>query len=136
MNSGVLGQPVVEQLRPENDDYFILKPKHSGFYSTTLDTLLEYLAAEAVVLCGVASNICVLFPANDAYMRDLELFVPRDCVAANEVKENEHALRQMAHVLKADVSPSVALDLEKITAVRGWSRAPDRSAPHQPHTSL
>ena len=43
MNSGVLGQPVVEQLRPEEDDYFIPKPKYSGFYSTTLDTLLEYL---------------------------------------------------------------------------------------------
>lgn len=130
MKSGVLGRPVVEQLRLEEDDYFILKPKHSGFYSTTLDTLLEYLAAEAVVLCGVASNIRVLFTANDAYMRDLELFVLRDCVAANEAEENEHALRQMAHVLKADIPPSAALDLEEIAAGHFWSRASERSAPH------
>src|SRR4051812_27579307 len=40
---GCRGKPVVDLLRPEADDYFVLKPKHSGFFSTTLDTLLEYL---------------------------------------------------------------------------------------------
>src|SRR5262245_48344624 len=37
------GQHLVERLRPGEDDYFVLKPKHSGFFSTTLDTLLAYL---------------------------------------------------------------------------------------------
>ena len=76
LKDGVRGQPVVELLRPDEDDYFVLKPKHSGFFSTTLDTLLEYLGAKAVVLTGMAANICVLFTANDAYMRDLHLAVP------------------------------------------------------------
>src|SRR4051794_1381370 len=40
------GRQVVEMLQPEDDDYFVLKPKHSGFFSTTLDVLLEYLGAE------------------------------------------------------------------------------------------
>lgn len=114
LQDDVLGQPLVELLQPDEDDYFILKPKHSGFYSTTLDTLLDYLAVEAIILCGVASNICVLFTANDAYMRDLKLFVPSDCVAANEVEENEHALRQMADVLKADTRPSTELALREM----------------------
>jgi hypothetical protein len=35
-----------ELLKPGKDDYFVLKPKHSGFYSTTLDTLLEYLGTK------------------------------------------------------------------------------------------
>ena len=43
LEDDVRGRPVVERLRPEEDDYFVLKPKHSGFYSTTLDVLLEYL---------------------------------------------------------------------------------------------
>ena len=76
LKDGVRGQPVVELLRPDEDDYFVLKLKHSGFFSTALDTLLEYLGAEAVVLTGSATNICVLFTANDAYMRDLRLGVP------------------------------------------------------------
>src|SRR5947209_7067050 len=69
LQDGVRGKPIVELLRPEKDDYFVLKPKHSGFFSTTLDTLLEYLGAKSVILTGVAANICVLFTANDAYMR-------------------------------------------------------------------
>ena len=37
------GRPIAELLRPDEDDYFVLKPKHSGFFSTTLDILLDYL---------------------------------------------------------------------------------------------
>jgi nicotinamidase-related amidase len=92
----------------------VLKPKHSGFFSTTLDTLLDYLGATTLVLTGVAGNICILFTANDAYMRDFHLVVPADCVASNTVEENDHALRQMHDVLKADTTVSTALDLEAL----------------------
>src|ERR671931_1659786 len=88
---GVRGQPVVERLLPEADDYFVLKPKHSGFFSTTLDVLLDYLKARTLILTGVAGNICVLFTANDAYMRDFHLYVPADCVASNRAEDNAHA---------------------------------------------
>jgi len=81
LSDGVRGQPIAELLRPDKDDYFVLKPKHSGFFSTTLDTLLNYLGTKTVVLTGMAANICVLFTANDAYVRDFNLVVPADCVA-------------------------------------------------------
>ena len=106
LRDGVRGQPVVELLRPGEDDYFVLKPKHSGFFSTALDTLLEYLRARAVVLAGLAGNNCVLFTANDAYMRDLHLAVPSDCVASNTEEDNRYALDQMRKVLKADTRPA------------------------------
>lgn len=106
------GKEIAELLRPDEDDYFVLKPKHSGFFSTTLDLLLEYLAVETVVLTGVASNICVLFTANDAYMRDLALIVPRDCVAANTEDLNRQALEQMELVLKADVREAEEVGFE------------------------
>lgn len=119
--AGCRGRPIVELLTPEHDDYFVLKPKHSGFFSTTLDTLLDYLSVKLVVMTGVASNICVLFTANDAYMRDLQLVVPRDCVAANTQADNEYAIAQMQNVLKADTRPSTELsfsELKKIAAKR------------------
>jgi nicotinamidase-related amidase len=112
LRDGVRGKPVAELLRPGEDDYFVLKPKHSGFFSTTLETLLEYLGVRAVVLTGMAANICVLFTANDAYMRDLHLFVPGDCVASNTEEENRHALEQMAKVLKADTRPSAEVSFK------------------------
>jgi nicotinamidase-related amidase len=100
------GREIVEILKPEEDDYFVLKPKHSGFFSTTLDVLLDYLQVETVVITGVAANICVLFTANDAYMRDFHVVVPRDCVASNTEEINRAALGEMAKVLKADTRPS------------------------------
>jgi len=109
----VPGREVATLLRPREDDYFVLKPKHSAFYDATLDTLLGHLGTEAVILTGIAGNICVLFSANDAYMRDFRLFVPCDCVASNTAAENDYALRQMETVLKADTTPSTRLDLER-----------------------
>ena len=109
--AGVRGREIVERLRPDEDDYFVLKPKHSGFYSTTLDILLAYLKAKTLIITGIAANICVLFTANDAYMRDFALVVPPDCTVSNTVEENDHALAQMHKVLKADITPSTELDL-------------------------
>ena len=114
LEEGICGKPIAELLRPEEDDYFVLKPKHSGFFSTTLDTLLEYLQAKTLILTGIAANICVLFTANDAYMRDFNLFIPSDCVASNSQEENEHALLLMESVLKADIRPSPELDFDEL----------------------
>ncbi len=114
LRDGVRGQPLVERLKPVEDDYFVLKPKHSGFFSTTLDILLDYLQVKTVILTGVAANICVLFTANDAYMRDFHLIVPADCVASNTVEENRYALEQMRVVLKADTRPSAEIDLDAL----------------------
>ncbi len=116
LHDDVRGRPVVERLRPNEDDYFVLKPKHSGFFSSTLDTLLEYLNAKTLILTGMAGNICVLFTANDAYMRDFSLVVPRDCMASNTLEANEHATEIMETVLKADTTPSRELDLAAICA--------------------
>jgi nicotinamidase-related amidase len=114
LEDGVRGRPIAELLRPGDEDYFVLKPKHSGFFSTTLDTLLEYLQCRRLILTGMATNICVLFTANDAYMRDFNLFVPSDCVAANTVEDNRRALHLMQTVLKAEVRASSELDVDEL----------------------
>jgi isochorismate hydrolase len=110
------GAEIAEILKPDEDDYFVLKPKHSGFFSTTLDTLLAYLGAKKLILTGVAANICILFTANDAYMRDFDLIIPADCVASNSQEETDYALRYMAEHLKADTRPSdeIKLKSEKV----------------------
>jgi nicotinamidase-related amidase len=103
------GRRVSLRLRPSASDYFVLKPKHSGFFDTTLDTLLDALGVRRVILTGIAGNICVLFTANDAYMRELKLFTPEDCIVSNTPADNDHALRQIALVLKANTAPSTRL---------------------------
>ncbi len=111
LNEQVRGYPLVRLLQPDTEDYFVLKPKHSGFYSTTLDILLHYLEVRTLILTGLTTDVCVLFTANDAYMRDYQLVVPADCVAAIEPAENQHALAQIQRVLKADITSSTELNL-------------------------
>ena len=105
------GREISRMLHPADADYFVLKPKHSGFYATTLEVLLEYLEVDTLILTGTATNICVLFTANDAYMRDYKLVVPSDCVAANTAEDTEYSLRQIKKVLKGDIRESSELDL-------------------------
>ena len=117
LEQDVRGRPVVAQLIPEEDDYFVLKPKHSAFFHTNLEILLDYLGATTLILTGMAGDICVLFSANDAYMRDFEIAIPSDSISSEEAKSNQQALKLMQRVLKAKISPSNELEFEgtKIT---------------------
>jgi nicotinamidase-related amidase len=103
LDDTVRGEPVARLLKPGKDDYFVLKPKHSGFYSTSLELLLDHLGAEELILAGFAAEICVLYTANDAYMRGYGLRVPRDCVASETTKDRDFALRHMKVRLRADI---------------------------------
>jgi nicotinamidase-related amidase len=114
LEDGVRGQMVAKLLKPDADDYFVLKPKHSGFFSTTLDILLRYLQAETLIITGLATDICVIFTANDAYMRDFKILVPADCVAAEDAAESQRALQLMQRVLKADIRPWAEIELEAL----------------------
>jgi nicotinamidase-related amidase len=111
------GRRVSQRLRPTTRDYFVLKPKHSGFFDTTLDTLLETLKIRRVILTGIAGNICVLFTANDAYMRDLKIFAPADCIVSNTAADNHHALRQIQTVLKGKITESIQLTFRRAARV-------------------
>jgi nicotinamidase-related amidase len=114
ISDGVPGAELARILEPAEDDYFVLKPKHSAFFETTLDTLLAYLGARTLIIGGIAGNICILFSANDAYMRDYNLVVPSDCVVSNTSDENAYALQQIQRVLKGDITPSTELDLDAL----------------------
>jgi Amidases related to nicotinamidase len=104
---------IVEKILPESGDYFMIKPKHSGFFATPLQAFLAEREIRTLVLTGVAGNICVLFTANDAYMRGYKLFVPRDCCASNVNEDNVFALRMMEHVLSADTRRQEEIDFSQ-----------------------
>ena len=114
LRPGVCGRFLIEKLKPEARDYFVLKPKHSGFYSTTLDIVLRYLETHTLILTGIAGDRCVLFTANDAYLREYRIVVPSDCVCSNNPKQNRQALELMERVLKADIRVSKKLNLSRL----------------------
>jgi nicotinamidase-related amidase len=114
LREGCRGRPLALLLRPDPDDYFVLKPRHSAFFSTALDVLLEHLGVHTVILTGFAGNICVLFTAHDAHMRELGIVVPRDCIASNTESENIWALRQVERVIGADTRAAAELDFAEL----------------------
>jgi nicotinamidase-related amidase len=114
LHDTVRGQPIVRLLQPEEDDYFVLKPKHSAFYATPLDLLLTYLKANTLILTGIAGDVCILFTASDAFMRDYHLFAPSDCIASLTAEENARSLEQMHRTLEADIRPSQEIDFKTI----------------------
>ncbi|MBV8343128.1 MAG: cysteine hydrolase [Gammaproteobacteria bacterium] len=100
------GAPVAALLRPRTGDYCLLKPKHSAFFATPLDTVLQALGARRLVLTGTTTPQCILFTAMDAYVREYELAVPRDCVVALSQREQRVALYFLQHILGARICES------------------------------
>ncbi len=105
LHSEARGHDIAALLAPGDDDYFVLKPLHSGFYSTTLDLLLRELGSRKLVICGMATEGCVLFTAADAYIRGFELSVPRDGCASESPARHRNALEIMRKMLKVDTAP-------------------------------
>jgi nicotinamidase-related amidase len=116
LEDGVRGEPVAKLLRPDEQDYFVLKAKLSGFYRTQLDLLIDYLQVKTVVLAGFSTDMCVLFTASDAYLRDLEIIVPPDCSASTSAEHHEKALEHMSRVLHVKTIPSRELDFTELLA--------------------
>jgi nicotinamidase-related amidase len=101
----------VQAIRPAAEDYFVLKPMHSAFYQTPLDTLLRYLGASSIILAGLSTNSCILCTAHDAKMRDLDVMVPEDCCAARSAREHAQAVEHLKDMGDIRVLTSSSLRL-------------------------
>src|SRR5699024_7259927 len=98
-------QTIINHITPGESDYFLIKPHHSAFYQTPLESLLNDLGITQLILAGVAGDICVLFTAQDAYTFGYHLFIPENCIASNERRGNDYALYLMRSVMKAKTDP-------------------------------
>lgn len=105
--------PVAVKLKPRDHDYFIIKPQFSGFYATNLPVLLPKLGVRRLILTGVATDICVLFTAADAHMRDYALWIPADAVAAQSEDKDAWALSLMNESMNARTEPTDVLTLDR-----------------------
>ncbi|HXR57210.1 MAG TPA: isochorismatase family cysteine hydrolase [Casimicrobiaceae bacterium] len=95
-------------LAPSDEDRSVLKPRHSAFFGTPLDFLLDELDVGSLVLTGLAADSCIMFTAHDAYLRKYALWIPADCVASEKDAWRRDALAYMARVLKARVDAAAS----------------------------
>jgi nicotinamidase-related amidase len=106
------GKSIIEKIHPDEDDYFIVKPKHSCFFGTQLEILLHQLDVNHLILTGIAGDICVLFTANDAYMREYGVSIPSDCIASERKEDNDSAIHIINKTIDADMSESAEVEFK------------------------
>jgi len=104
--AGGASAAITRLLPPRHDDIAVVKSRHSAFYETPLQLLLQQLKARELIITGVSTEWCVLFTAMDAYVRGYRLRVPQDCVASAFPERHAAALTYMSETLGADVSAS------------------------------
>jgi nicotinamidase-related amidase len=100
---GTKGAEIVEELKPEKDDYVVTKTTYSGFFKTKLEYLLKRLKVKKLMVSGILTNICVLYTVSDAVLRGYEVEVVKDCVTSLTEEEHNFALQQMEKVLKTKI---------------------------------
>ena len=99
---------IARLLYPQAEDLTILKPRHSAFFASPLELLLKEMQTRELVICGLATDMCVQLTASEAFLREYQVWVPADCTAAESTQAKEASLEYMGTVLKCDTRPSGA----------------------------
>jgi len=95
---------LVEPLLPPDGADFVLKARHTIFYMTPLEYLLGQKEIDRVMLTGQVTEQCILYSALDAYVRHLEVTVPRDGVAHIHENLADAALEMMERNMDAEIT--------------------------------
>ncbi len=102
---------LVEPVLPPDGVSFVIKARHSIFYETPLEYLLRQKELERVVLCGQVTEQCILYSALDAYVRHIDVAVPRDAVAHIHENLADAALEMMRRNMGAEVCEAADCEL-------------------------
>ena len=97
---------IARALAPQPGDLSVLKPRHSAFYGTPLEFLLDELGTRTLIVAGIAADSCVMVTAHDAHMRKFKLWIPGDCVASEQPAIKSAALAQLRRTTQASTTPS------------------------------
>jgi nicotinamidase-related amidase len=97
------GHAIAQALQPGPDDYFILKPRHSAFYQTPLETLLQRLGARRLVLVGIAGDSCIHATAVEGHEREYDVVVVSDASASQSAVRQRRALAHLEDTLSAKI---------------------------------
>lgn len=101
---------LVEPVLPRAGDSFVVKARHSTFYETPLEYLLDQMGVGRLVLGGQVTEQCILYSALDAHVRHFDVAVATDAVAAIYDELGAAALKMMERNMSAELTRAAALD--------------------------
>ncbi|OKY78718.1 MAG: Nicotinamidase-like protein [Candidatus Methanohalarchaeum thermophilum] len=100
---GTEGAEIIDELEPKEEDTLIEKRRFSGFFRTDLDLTLREKNVDELILTGILTDICILHTAAGARMRNYDVIVPKECVAALDKESHNFALNHIEEVLGGKV---------------------------------
>lgn len=100
---GTKGAAIIDELQPQKEELIIPKRRYSAFYGTELDLFLRERKIEELLVCGVCTNICVLYTTADARMRNYEVKIVKEAVASFDSQAHQFALKEMENTLGAKI---------------------------------
>ena len=109
---------LVEPIAPRPDDLFVVKARHSIFYGTPLEYLLSQEEVDRLVLVGQVTEQCIVYSALDAYIRHLEVCVPRDAVAHIHQHLADASLEMMQLNMGAEICLASEVELRAEVGTR------------------
>jgi nicotinamidase-related amidase len=97
---------LVEPVLPREGDSFVVKARHSTFYETPLEYLLDQMGIGRLVFAGQVTEQCILYSALDAYVRHFDVVIATDAVAAIYDDLGDAALKMMERNMSAELVES------------------------------
>lgn len=104
--AGTWGAEIVDELKPEKDDFIIKKYRYDAFFETPLDYILRVKGIKNVIMTGTVANICVLHTAGSAALRWYNVYVAKDGISALTEFDYYASLRQIDFLYKGKISTS------------------------------
>jgi len=91
------GQAIVPEVAPLPGEAVVNKVRASGFFNTSLDTILRCRNVRTLVLTGMATDSCVLATAIDATARDYYVVLASDCLSSFSAERHDAALKILSY---------------------------------------
>lgn len=98
---GTEGVEIVKELKIEQGDYVIKKPRYSAFLKTDLELLLnglEVMPGDTLIIVGDATNVCVHYTSAEAHQLDYRIRVVEECCAGTSLEEHEASLTAIEYL--------------------------------------
>lgn len=105
---GGMAADICHILAPERGDYIVLKPRHSAFYATPLQLILQRLDVKRLIITGMTTDQCVLITAIEAHMHQYDIWCPGDCVGTLTEERQARTLAHMQEVVGIRTDPGSA----------------------------
>jgi ureidoacrylate peracid hydrolase len=106
--AGTWDADVCDELGCTPDDLVVDKARFDAFQWTSLEPLLRGLGVNALMICGVITNICVETTARSAFMRDFPVTLLADCCAAKSRRLHELSIEVLSSYELAEIASVTA----------------------------